>query len=240
MAKTRTRRRRPKKKLKADFIREQMRKGRTRAQAEATYKMLRKSAKHRRQYKLNPGRVRRNGIPGLGHASIDEINIANPGEAEFYEDNRYVREGPLFELWFGAYGSTKVYVWADGFESAFEEAVEWLDDEGLCGYFATLEHSDFVDAAEDLGLSQREAERIATAITTGKDDDYSEEEKYEVIERAETDLTVIGHTSLTNCEKQLGSGPLYIPSWEWGGREVTDQAEVKAVMEESFRREDED
>ncbi len=53
-------------KYKADFIREQMREhGRSKKQAEATYKMVRGSARHRRQYKLNP-RESKKAIVGKG------------------------------------------------------------------------------------------------------------------------------------------------------------------------------
>lgn len=330
-------------KLKAEFVDEQMRDGRSKRQAEATYRMLRGSAKHRRQYALNPlkagysravvsdnirkmvregypqdqavaaslasarrsyrSRHPRGRFPGhlappranarsskkprvgrgvraewspvsqawivrpynpswpppvidaapvlrviTSDAELDdymrdyqtnpgpatgdiEINIANPGDAEFFHDNRYVGEGPLFKLWFGAYGETHVYVWADGFDSAFEEAVEWLDDEGLCGAFVTLDESDIRDAAEARGL---DGDDILARMKGGDwDDDVSN-----VVQDAETDLTMIGHTTLTNCENQLGNGPLYIPSWEWGGNEVKDKKERQFVYDASLAQEE--
>lgn len=48
--------------------------------------------------------------------------IANPGEAEFHlpGHGEEIRAVGLYSMWAGAYHSTRVYVWADSFESAFE------------------------------------------------------------------------------------------------------------------------
>ena len=162
-----------------------------------------------------------------------EINIANPDDAEFYADNRYVQEGPLFELWFGAYGSTNVFVWADGFESAFETAVEWLDDEEYCGVFVTVDEDDLREAAEEEGLD------AAAVLRDMKAGDWNEDVE-KMTQRAEADLTMIGHTSLPNCEKAVGGGPLYIPSWEWGGREVSAKLELDKVLTKSLELAEDD
>lgn len=120
--------------------------------------------------------------------------IANPSQVDFFEDNRFVREGPLWQLSFGAYGSTHVYVWADGAESAFEEAVEWLDDNAP-GMLVMVGEEDYQRAADELG----------------KVWDPSEPD-YEVIETAEADMTMIGHTTLKHGNA--------VASWEWQLREV--------------------
>lgn len=120
--------------------------------------------------------------------------IANPSQVDFFEDNRFVREGPLWQLSFGAYGSTHVYVWADGAESAFEEAVEWLDDNAP-GMLVMVGEEDYQRAADELG----------------KVWDPSEPD-YEVIETAEADMTMIGHTTLKHGNA--------VASWEWQMREI--------------------
>lgn len=56
------------------------------------------------------------------------VNIANSDEAEFFLDNKFVREGPLWRFNLGAYGNTVVFVWADSADSAMELISEWVDD----------------------------------------------------------------------------------------------------------------
>lgn len=128
------------------------------------------------------------GDPGSGPP------IANPSQVDFFEDNRFVREGPLWQLSFGAYGSTHVYVWADGAESAFEEAVEWLDDNAP-GMLVMVGEEDYQRAAEELGK-----------VWDPSDPDS------EVIETAEADMTMIGHTTLKHGNA--------VASWEWQMREI--------------------
>lgn len=134
--------------------------------------------------------------------------IANPDEAE---------GGFAERLWcvsFGAYGDTHVYAWADSLEDAFEVAVEHLDDEGQCGHFTILTEDDYVEAAEELGVEWD-----------------PESPDYEVMERAEADLTPIGWTTL-ECARR-GGGSAFVPSWEWSAREVRG-AERQRVEERSF------
>lgn len=110
-----------------------------------------------------------------------------------------------FAFSFGAYGWTKVRVWAerDCFDAAFEIAVEWLDDNapGLL-----VSHSEFAEllkeAAGELGFDYDQA-----AV------DHESEQFQAMLEHAEQDLTIIGHTSLKN-----GS---YIASHEWTVDEIT-------------------
>ena len=134
----------------------------------------------------------------------DEIPVANPSELDFFEDNRFVHEGPLWYFSFGAYGSTHVYVWADGIESAFEIAVEWLDIHAP-GHLTDLTEGDYRAAADDLGIAWD-----PNWMTSPSRGDEAQWEK--VREAAEADLTVIGHTTLAHGQ--------YIPSWEWTVSEV--------------------
>jgi len=120
--------------------------------------------------------------------------IANPDEVD---------GGPsrLWRVTFGAYGSTHVYAWADSLEDAFEVAVEYLDDEGLCGHFTILTEEDYAAAAEEL---DREWDPASP--------------DFEVMEHAEADLTPIGWTTL-ECARR-GGGSAFVPSWEWTARQV--------------------
>lgn len=142
------------------------------------------------------------GDPGAG------TPIANASEVDLFEDNSFVREGPLWELQFGAYGSTHVYVWADGVESAFEVAVEWLDDHAP-GLLVMVNEEDYQRAAEELGK-----------VWDPSDPDY------EIIETAEADMTMIGHTTLKHGNA--------VASWEWYVREVErGSAEWNEIVERS-------
>lgn len=121
----------------------------------------------------------------------------------------------LFRMWAGACAPTFVYVWADHFEDAFEEFVEWLDDNAP-GHLTTNE--EFMEllneAAQDMhGKTWDEL----TAECDNVWDEFSD-----VIERAEADLTSIGHTTLKHGT--------HIASYEWGGDEVTDSEEYETVL----------
>lgn len=129
--------------------------------------------------------------------------LANPSESEWLDR--------VWCLSFGAYGDTRVYVWADSLETAFEGAVEYLDDQGECGHFTYVGEAEYQEAAADLG---REWDASAP--------------DYDVVERAQTDLTSIGWTTL-DCEREA-EGKAFVPSWEWSGYAV--RGEEKRVVEE--------
>jgi hypothetical protein len=133
------------------------------------------------------------------------IPIVNPGDAEWKDT--------LFELQFGAYGSTRLYVWADHLEDAFEEAVEWLD-ENAPGHLINLTTADLKEAAKDEGITWQ-----------SHWPDWGDPDFEKVIERAEADLTLIGHTTLKHGQ--------YVASWEWTGHEV-DHAKTEKVREASL------
>lgn len=72
----------------------------------------------------------------MSHNDDEGIPIANPDDAEWNDR--------LFQLQFGAHG-TKVYVWAGSLDDAWEEAVEFLDDQKLAGFFQIMEDPDEPD-----------------------------------------------------------------------------------------------
>jgi hypothetical protein len=100
----------------------------------------------------------------------------------------------IYEMWAGAYADTRVLIRADSFESAEEALLEWLDDNAP-GCLTTI---DYDEAAQELGYKN-----LADAEEQDKAD--------EVIEHAEIDMTVVGHTTLKNGNA--------IASHEWGGQE---------------------
>lgn len=137
-----------------------------------------------------------------------EIPIANPDDAPEERDGAL---GPhystsLFRFSFGAYGSTQLYVWArrDCLDSAFEIAVEWLDDHAP-GILMTIGPEDYREAATSMGLDYDHALGYAN-------DGYDDTELARITEHAEADMTMIGHTTLKNGNA--------IPSWEWTCIEV--------------------
>lgn len=110
-----------------------------------------------------------------------------------------------FRFYFGAYGETKLDVFADHLEDALEIAFEWLDDNAP-GHLVQLGKAEWKEAAEELGLDPE------------SDDDEIQDR---IREHAETDLTVCGHTQLKNGHAIL--------SFEWGVNELHPPAKLKAV-----------
>lgn len=164
----------------------------------------RKPAKTKTSARARAGRPRLTRV-AVG-ADDAEIPIANEGEYQLDEDKA------LFLMWAGAYGDTKCFVWADHFEDAFEEFVEWLDDNAP-GVLTDITVEDLKRAAEDEGIAWQDE---------WPDDS---DEFYKVVEAAEVDMTAIGHTTLKHGQ--------YIPSWEWGGDEITDDETLELVRERS-------
>jgi len=120
-----------------------------------------------------------------------EIPIANGCD---YEDKC------LFLFHFGAYGWTKLYVWADHLEDAFEVATEWLDDNAP-GLLTSFDLEDYKRTADELDLKWQDHWP-----------DFEDERFCKVAETTEADHTPIGHTTLKNGT--------HIPSWEWTADEV--------------------
>jgi hypothetical protein len=144
-----------------------------------------------------------------------EIPIANPDDAEWIEN--------LWLLQFGAVGTQPVYVWADSADTAFEVAVDWLDENEMCGYFTTVTEGDLRDAARDLGIAYWPGiDAFSGSIGRGAS---------QILEHAEMDLTVIGHTTIKCVD-----GPAYIPSHEWFIDEVTRRATYDEVKRRSLSK----
>lgn len=136
-------------------------------------------------------------------ADLDKYEIVNPSDVDSWSRTH------LYLMWFGAYGTDRVLVWADSFDSAFETAVDYFDDPKSCGVFTFTEESDYKAAAEDEGIEW----------PAGGWDDLSERDQEKVREAAEADLTVIGHTTLSCMPK--GAWGAFVASWEWGGDDIT-------------------
>ena len=109
----------------------------------------------------------------------------------------------LFRFSFGAYGETRVDVFADDFESAFEVAVEWLDDNAP-GHLVAIGEAELREAADELGLEWEPGTPFH---------EIDEDTQTSIVANAETDLTVIGHTTLKHGQ--------YLCSWEWTVDEVS-------------------
>ena len=98
------------------------------------------------------------------------------------------------------FDGTKVDVFADSADDAFETAVEWLDEHAP-GHLVTVGKNELMAAAADAGLPYPE------------DGDFDSDEGQKIIELAEQGLTHISHTTLKH-----GS---YLRADEWTFREVT-------------------
>ena len=122
----------------------------------------------------------------LTHCNVPSDNTRVPTANELSDGDR------CFRFSFGAYGSTRVDVFADSEEDAFETAVEWLD-ENAPGHLVNVGEAELKEAASELGLAWPAEQDSA---------DYTR-----IVEHAEADLTTIGHTTLTHGQ--------YVLSHEW-------------------------
>lgn len=104
------------------------------------------------------------GPEALDFDGAKEAPIVGSAGCRRYSENLYL-------MWAGAYGDTKLFVWADSFDSAFEELVEWLDDNAP-------------------GCLSKSSEILADM---DDDDRAAAEESGEI-----PDHTTIGHTTLTH------------------------------------------
>lgn len=153
-----------------------------------------------------------------------EHPIVNGSEAEFGKR--------VFLMWAGAYGDAKGYVFADSEDDAFEAWVEYLD-ENAPG--CLVSHEAFRDLLNEAAREHGFKDFAAAETVLGSASDAFGD-IYKIVEDAEVDLTVIGHTSLKH-----GS---HIASHEWGLDEITDGDDVvaAAIVEShdapEFNRED--
>lgn len=97
--------------------------------------------------------------------------------------------------------STHVIVLGGSLENGLESCFEWLDDNAP----GLLSKVDYAEAARELNLQW-------------PSDDHQIQE--EVSQKAEVDMTMCGHTTLTHGD--------CIPSWEWTVRDL-DKAELQSV-----------
>lgn len=71
----------------------------------------------------------------------------------------------VYVLWFGAYGSTRLKVWANSLDAALDEAVDWLVERAP-GLLADEEVNEAYKEAIAEGLSDDAAHEKATIDTT--------------------------------------------------------------------------
>lgn len=91
-------------------------------------------------------------------------------------------------LWFGAYGDTRLMVWANSLDDALDECIDWIADNAP-GLLA------------DEQVEEAYKEALAEALAEGLDQEEAEE-------RAQDEAMVD-----TTCGGNCGH---YLLSWEWG------------------------
>lgn len=138
---------------------------------------------------------------------MDILDIAKEAPIVIAPDGVSVIEerGSVFRMWAGQVGTTHVYIWTDSFESAFEELAEWCDDNAP-GHITDVTLAELKEAAEDADIAWRpEWDKL-------DEETWDDPQFQRVRERAEEDLTLVGHTTLKHGQ--------YMVSYEWGGEEV--------------------
>lgn len=80
------------------------------------------------------------------------IEIVNPTDRAFTSSR--------FVLWFGAYGSTRLMVWADDLSDAFDEAIDWIAEHSP-GMLADDSVCEAFDDARAAGLPDEAARELA-------------------------------------------------------------------------------
>lgn len=137
----------------------------------------------------------------LGMSSVEQYYFVNP--LEYYPKKRKYYNSPgneLYALSFGAYGWTRLLVYASSLEDALEEAAGWLAD------FAPGHLSD---------LSEEYKDALKEATEELGEDADEEELQAKAQEIAETDMTYTESGWLT--------------SHEWNGGEVNGPLEAAAA-----------
>lgn len=134
--------------------------------------------------------------------------IANQSDYDLF-DNAF-----LFS--FGAYLDTHVWVFANTFDEAFEEAIEWVDN-NCPAALTSFTMDDYKETAKELELTWQEYWP-----------DFDDENWCKVVEETEVDHTIIGHTTLKNGT--------HIASWEWNGSDAGEE-EYKELLERAEKEE---
>jgi hypothetical protein len=173
-------------------------------------------------------------LESLGHTidCDDDCEHWESGESLHYyvtlqlkKSTKHVTQGSgnrdqLFRVGFGAYDDTEVYVWSSSADDAFQEACDYAAAKGRWGVFTSLSDDDLAAAAEELDLADEWNEHLAEG--------NMQEIADQVIQHAEVDLTIIGHTTYNPPAETGLTGPLYVASHEWTVRE----ADVAELTEE--------
>lgn len=88
---------------------------------------------------------------------MKNLEIVNPGDRSWTR-HRYI-------LWFGAYGWTRLMVWANSLEDALDEAIDWISVNAP-GLLADEQVAEAYREAIARGLSDEEAQQEAEIDTT--------------------------------------------------------------------------
>jgi hypothetical protein len=136
------------------------------------------------------------------HAQLDSRTREIAETAPILNDGEFDWKGEegLLRIWMGQHAPTFLYYFGSSVEDAFEEAVEWADDHAP-GLLFMLGLEEYKGAAEDEGIEWNDAWP-----------DFEDPDFQRVVDAAEADMTIIGHTTLKNGNA--------VPSWEWGVDEI--------------------
>jgi hypothetical protein len=86
------------------------------------------------------------------------FRVVNPGDKDWTSGR--------FLLWFGAYGDTKLLVWANSLEDALDAAVDWLETNAPGMLLGGVELEELHAAAVADGNGADQAWEVATADLT--------------------------------------------------------------------------
>lgn len=129
-------------------------------------------------------------VLGESGSQYRQIVMINPTERTFHS-SRFDGSSHEFVLWFGAYGTTRLHVYARGLEDALETCAAWLADHapGHIMAMGSDEHTDLCkEAFEDAGIPW-----------TGEID-WNDHAQDQAIQSAEADLTSTESGFLTSYE----------------------------------------
>jgi hypothetical protein len=101
--------------------------------------------------------------PIVGPDQIGKIRIVNPNDVNFYKHS--------YVLQFGAYGDTRLLVYASSLDSGLEECIDWLADNAP-GLLADDEVTDAYNEAINQGKTEEQAYEYATTDMTPGDNGH--------------------------------------------------------------------
>lgn len=138
-------------------------------------------------------------------------------EEEDIDPERVIGDGysqHWYRMWVCACAPQVVYIQANYFGDALETLMDWCDDHCI-GAFVGVGEPELREAAEDLTCNEQD---VAIILANIKNDVIGDVEA-KVIEAAEADISMVGHTTLENWDYKKNGMP-GIPSWAWGGDDV--------------------